>query len=163
MDGLKSFSSSAKRQAPQHYTEWNSSSNPRDPRHDEPYAAAFVAKTALEASDLVQGYSFWTFSDIFEENYFPSVPFHGGFGLLNLQGRNWSSPITIYLAHRVEVRVVHVPVPAKLTEIDGVDDPPAFMEAVFSLPGAGGRGHESRALWRNTIKVNSQPKNMANR
>jgi xylan 1,4-beta-xylosidase len=59
---------------PVYYTEWNSSSNPRDPRHDEPYAAAFVAKTALEASDLVQGYSFWTFSDIFEENYFPSVP-----------------------------------------------------------------------------------------
>jgi xylan 1,4-beta-xylosidase len=71
---------------PVYYTEWNSSSNPRDPRHDEPYAAAFVAKTALEASDLVQGYSFWTFSDIFEENYFPSVPFHGGFGLLNLHG-----------------------------------------------------------------------------
>jgi xylan 1,4-beta-xylosidase len=69
-----------------YYTEWNSSSNPRDPRHDEPYAAAFVAKTALEASDLVQGYSFWTFSDIFEENYFPSAPFHGGFGLLNLHG-----------------------------------------------------------------------------
>ena len=71
---------------PLYYTEWNSSSNPRDPRHDEPYSAAFVAKTALEASDLVQGYSFWTFSDIFEENYFPSVPFHGGFGLLNLHG-----------------------------------------------------------------------------
>jgi xylan 1,4-beta-xylosidase len=69
-----------------YYTEWNSSSNPRDPRHDEPYAAAFVAKTVLEASDLVQGYSFWTFSDIFEENYFPSMPFHGGFGLLTVHG-----------------------------------------------------------------------------
>ena len=32
------------------------------------------------------GYSFWTFSDIFSENYFPSVPFHGGFGILNLHG-----------------------------------------------------------------------------
>ena len=73
-------------QLPVYYTEWNSSSNPRDPRHDEPYAAAFVAKTALEAADLVQGYSFWTFSDIFEESYFPSMPFHGGFGLLNLHG-----------------------------------------------------------------------------
>src|SRR5687767_14066654 len=71
---------------PVYYTEWNSSSNPRDPMHDEPYAAAFVAKTALEASDLVAAYSFWTFSDIFEENYFPSMPFHGGFGLLNLHG-----------------------------------------------------------------------------
>src|SRR5215216_3849466 len=71
---------------PVYYTEWNTSSNPRDPLHDEPYAAAFVTKTVMEANGLVEGYSFWTFSDIFEENYFPSVPFHGGFGLLNLHG-----------------------------------------------------------------------------
>lgn len=71
---------------PVYYTEWNTSSNPRDPLHDEPYAAAFVTKTVMEMSGLVEGYSFWTFSDIFEENYFPSVPFHGGFGLLNLHG-----------------------------------------------------------------------------
>ena len=69
---------------PVYYTEWNSSSNPRDPLHDDPYAAAFVVATIMEAKGLVEGYSFWTFSDIFEENYFPSVPFHGGFGLLNL-------------------------------------------------------------------------------
>ena len=71
---------------PVYYTEWCSSSNPRDPMHDEPYAAAFITKTIMEANGLVQGYSYWTFSDIFEENYFPSVPFHGGFGLLNIHG-----------------------------------------------------------------------------
>lgn len=71
---------------PVYYTEWNSSSNPRDPLHDEPYAAAFAVSTIMEARTLVEGYSFWTFSDIFEENYFPSIPFHGGFGLLNLHG-----------------------------------------------------------------------------
>lgn len=71
---------------PVYYTEWNASSNPRDPLHDEPYAAAFVTKTVMEMNGLVEGYSFWTFTDIFEENYFPSVPFHGGFGLLNLHG-----------------------------------------------------------------------------
>jgi xylan 1,4-beta-xylosidase len=71
---------------PVYYTEWCTSSNPRDPLHDEPYAAAFVIKTIMEANGLVQGYSYWTFSDIFEENYFPSVPFHGGFGLLNIHG-----------------------------------------------------------------------------
>jgi len=71
---------------PVYYTEWNSSSNPRDPLHDESYAAAFAVATIMEAKGLVEGYSFWTFSDIFEENYFPSVPFHGGFGLLNLHG-----------------------------------------------------------------------------
>jgi xylan 1,4-beta-xylosidase len=69
---------------PLYYTEWNTSSNSRDPLHDEPYAAAVVVKTMLEATGLADGYSFWTFSDIFEENYFPWSPFHGGFGLLNL-------------------------------------------------------------------------------
>ncbi len=69
---------------PVYYTEWNSSSAPGDPLHDEPYAAAFVASTVMEARGLVDGYSFWTFSDIFEENHFPSTPFHGGFGLLTL-------------------------------------------------------------------------------
>ena len=71
---------------PLYYTEWNISSNPRDPMHDEPFAAAFATKIVMEAHGLVQGYSYWTFSDIFSENYFPSVPFQGGFGLLNIHG-----------------------------------------------------------------------------
>jgi xylan 1,4-beta-xylosidase len=71
---------------PVYYTEWSSSSNPRDPLHDEPFASAFAVKTVLEAAGLVQGYSWWTFSDIFEENFFPAEPFHGGFGLLNVEG-----------------------------------------------------------------------------
>jgi xylan 1,4-beta-xylosidase len=71
---------------PVYYTEWNTSSNPRDPLHDESYAAAFIVKTLMEVNGCVEGYSFWTFSDIFEENYFPSMPFHGGFGLLTLHG-----------------------------------------------------------------------------
>jgi xylan 1,4-beta-xylosidase len=101
---LREWTEDTRRRAgkiPVYYTEWNSSSNPRDPRHDEPYAAAFVAKTALEASDLVQGYSFWTFSDIFEENYFPSVPFHGGFGLLNLHGIAKPTYRAFELLHRL--------------------------------------------------------------
>ncbi len=86
---LRDQARDARREAgdrPLYYTEWCTSSNPRDPLHDEPYAATFVVKTILEANGLVQGYSYWTFSDIFEENYFPSVPFHGGFGLLNIHG-----------------------------------------------------------------------------
>lgn len=71
---------------PLYFTEWNSSSDSRDPLHDEPYAAAFVVKTALEAAGLVDGYAFWGVSDIFAEDYFPSTPFHGGFGLLTLHG-----------------------------------------------------------------------------
>src|SRR5918999_1133751 len=86
---------------PVYYTEWNTSSNPRDPLHDEPYAAAFVAKTVMEMNGLVEGYSFWTFSDIFEENYFPSIPFHGGFGLLSLHGIAKPSYRAFQVLHRL--------------------------------------------------------------
>jgi xylan 1,4-beta-xylosidase len=86
---LREWTEKARRRArgrPLFYTEWNCSSNPRYAPQDDPYAAAFVVKTILEAAGLVECYSFWTFSDIFEEIYFPSVPFHGGFGMLNLHG-----------------------------------------------------------------------------
>jgi xylan 1,4-beta-xylosidase len=71
---------------PVYYTEWSTSSNPFDDLHDMPYAAAFITKTVMEAQGLVNAYSYWIFSDIFEENYFSSIPFHGGFGLLNIYG-----------------------------------------------------------------------------
>lgn len=71
---------------PLYYTEWSISSNPRDPLHDVSFAAALAVRIVLGVDDVVDGYSYWTFSDIFEENYFPSVPFHGGFGLANLYG-----------------------------------------------------------------------------
>jgi xylan 1,4-beta-xylosidase len=86
---------------PLYYTEWNSSSDPRDPLHDEPYAAAFAIKTVMEARGLVQGYSFWTFTDIFEENYLPSKPFHGGFGLLTLHGIPKPTYRAFELLHRL--------------------------------------------------------------
>jgi xylan 1,4-beta-xylosidase len=84
-----------------YYTEWNTSSNPRDPLHDQPYAAAFVTKTVMEAAGIVEGYSFWTFTDIFAENYFPSIPFQGGFGLLNLQGIAKPTYRAFELLHRL--------------------------------------------------------------
>jgi xylan 1,4-beta-xylosidase len=71
---------------PLYYTEWNNSPSPRDPYHDKPYNAAFIIKTIPENLGLVDCYSFWTFTDIFEESGFSSWPFHGGFGLLNIHG-----------------------------------------------------------------------------
>ncbi|HWG46862.1 MAG TPA: hypothetical protein VN688_29135 [Gemmataceae bacterium] len=101
---LREWTREARRQTgdrPLLYTEWNASSNPRYPRQDDPYAAAFAAKSALEASEFVQAYSFWTFTDIFEENYFPSLPFHGGFGLLNLHGIPKPTYRAFELLHRL--------------------------------------------------------------
>ncbi len=98
---------------PVYYTEWNASSNPRDSLHDEPYAAAFITKTIMETNGLVEGYSFWTFTDIFEENYFPSQPFHGGFGLLNLHGIPKPTYRAYELLHRLGDETLLV---------DGIDD-----------------------------------------
>ena len=86
---------------PLYYTEWNTSSNPFDHFHDEPYAAAFVVKSIMDVATVVDAYSFWTFTDIFEENYFPSIPFHGGFGLLTLHGIAKPTYRALELLHRL--------------------------------------------------------------
>ncbi len=47
-----------------------SNRTPRYDLHDQPFAAAFATSIVMRVNSLVQGYSFWTFSDIFEENSF---------------------------------------------------------------------------------------------
>jgi xylan 1,4-beta-xylosidase len=93
---------------PVYYTEWSSSSNPFDNLHDEPYAASFIIKTVLEARGQVEGYSYWTFSDIFNENYFSSIPFHGGFGLLNIYGVPKPAYRAFELLHRLGEEICSV-------------------------------------------------------
>lgn len=86
---------------PLYYTEWSTSSNPRDELHDEPYAAAYITQAMLNMGTLVDAYSYWTFSDIFEENYFPSKPFQGGFGLLTIHGIPKPAYRAFELLHRL--------------------------------------------------------------
>jgi xylan 1,4-beta-xylosidase len=88
------------------YTEWNTSSDGRDPTHDEPYAAAFIIRTVLQANGLVNAYSFWTFSDIFEEQYIPSQAFHGGFGLMTRDGIAKPAYRAFELLHRLGTELV---------------------------------------------------------
>jgi len=71
---------------PLYYTEWNTSAMLPDTIHDEPYSAALVAKTIADNDGLVDGYAFWTFSDLFEERGQFAAPFHGGFGLQTIHG-----------------------------------------------------------------------------
>jgi xylan 1,4-beta-xylosidase len=108
-DILREEAQDARRRAgarPLFYTEWNTSADDRDPSHDDPYAAAFIIRTVLQANGLVDAYSFWTFSDIFEEQYFPSAPFHGGFGLLTLHGVAKPSYRAFEILHRIGTELV---------------------------------------------------------
>lgn len=69
-----------------HYTEWSTAYTPTDPIHDQYISAPFILEKLRETSGLAQSMSYWTFTDIFEENGPRFTPFHGGFGLMNYQG-----------------------------------------------------------------------------
>lgn len=69
-----------------HYTEWSSSPSPRDPTHDTAFLAPFLVKNNLMGQGHIDSLSFWVISDIFEESRVGDTPFHGGFGLINVQG-----------------------------------------------------------------------------
>jgi xylan 1,4-beta-xylosidase len=69
-----------------HYTEWSSSPSPRDSVHDTAFLTAFLVDNNWRARGLMDSLSFWVVSDIFEESRVGDTPFHGGFGLVNVQG-----------------------------------------------------------------------------
>lgn len=68
-----------------HYTEWSASYTPRDPVHDSYHSASFILEQLKLTESVAQSMSYWVFNDIFEESGIPFTPFHGGFGLMNLQ------------------------------------------------------------------------------
>ena len=71
---------------PLYFTEWSTSYTPRDPVHDSYISAAYILGKLKASEGLVQGMSYWTYSDLFEEPGPPTAPFEGGFGLMNPQG-----------------------------------------------------------------------------
>ena len=69
-----------------HVTEWNTSYSSRDPVHDTYQNATYLLNTLKKVDARINSMSYWTFTDVFEEISPALTPFHGGFGLLNLQG-----------------------------------------------------------------------------
>ncbi|MFI1503985.1 xylan 1,4-beta-xylosidase [Streptomyces sp. NPDC020597] len=67
---------------PVHITEFNSSYRPDNLIHDTAFHAAYLAPVLAHGGDLADSFSYWTFSDMFEEAGVPTGLFHGGFGLL---------------------------------------------------------------------------------
>lgn len=71
-----------------HYTEWSSSYTSRDPIHDSYHEAAYILDKLKKTGDAANSMSYWTFTDIFEEEGPRYTPFHGGFGLINYEDIN---------------------------------------------------------------------------
>jgi xylan 1,4-beta-xylosidase len=71
---------------PLYFTEWSTSYTPRDTVHDSYISAPYILTKLKASQGLLQGMSYWTYTDLFEEPGPPTAPFQGGFGLLNPQG-----------------------------------------------------------------------------
>jgi len=71
---------------PLYFTEWSTSYTPRDSVHDSYIGAPYILAKLKACQGLLQGMSYWTYTDLFEEPGPPTAAFQGGFGLLNPQG-----------------------------------------------------------------------------
>jgi xylan 1,4-beta-xylosidase len=71
---------------PLYFSEWSTSYTPRDSVHDSYISAPYILSKLKACEGTVQGMSYWTYSDLFEEPGPPTAPFQGGFGLLNPEG-----------------------------------------------------------------------------
>ena len=71
---------------PLYYTEWSASYSSRDNIHDSYISAPYILHHLKRIEGSVEAMSYWTFTDVFEESGPAPTPFHGGFGMINLQG-----------------------------------------------------------------------------
>ena len=70
---------------PLYMTEWSASYSSRDPVHDSYFSAPFILEIIKRCEGNADMMSYWTYTDIFEEVGIGQTPFHGGFGLINMQ------------------------------------------------------------------------------
>ena len=84
---VQTVRSSAFPDAEVHYTEWNVSPCHEDRfGKDSEFNAVFVLQTLADLDGVVDVYSYWCISDIFEESGPGLYPFSGKYGLMNIHG-----------------------------------------------------------------------------
>jgi xylan 1,4-beta-xylosidase len=76
------IAASAYPQTPLIWTEYNADYSNQTAVTDSAYIGPFLANTIRDCGELTEMMSYWTFSDVFEEQGVVKVPFYGGFGLL---------------------------------------------------------------------------------
>ncbi|MBV9723614.1 MAG: glycosyl hydrolase family 39 [Gammaproteobacteria bacterium] len=68
------------------WTEFNASWSNHPEVTDAPFMGPWLAETIRQCDGLVQDMSYWTFSDVFEEQGVVKTPLYGGFGLIAAGG-----------------------------------------------------------------------------
>jgi len=83
------------------WSEFNASWSNHTEVTDAPYMGPWLAETVRQCDGLVQEMSYWSFSDVFEEQGVVRTPFYGGFGLIAAGGIPKASFNAFALLHRL--------------------------------------------------------------
>ncbi len=86
---------------PIYFSEWGISPEYGDKVSDTAYSAAATVSGIDDSLDQVTSISYWTASDYFEESGDPKALFHGGFGLIGLEGLRKPRYWAYYLLHQL--------------------------------------------------------------
>jgi xylan 1,4-beta-xylosidase len=95
------IASSASPRLPLMWTEWNVPSFDKLNARDTIYVGPALANTIRECDGLVDMMSFWTFSDVFDEDGPGRAPFDGGFAPIAMGGIRKPGYVAFALLHRL--------------------------------------------------------------
>ncbi len=95
------IATSAYPQMPLIWTEYNADYSNQKQVTDSAYMGPFLANTIRECDGLTEIMSYWTFSDVFEEQGVVKTPFYGGFGILAERGIPKAAFNDFALLHRL--------------------------------------------------------------
>lgn len=98
-----------------HWNEWGRFYHAVEPRREDASEAAFIVRLLDRASQEADVFSYWCLSDIYDQVGYGREAFHGGYGLLSLQGLRKPAYHAFQLLGRLGVE--RVPVTAQ-----GLDD-----------------------------------------
>jgi xylan 1,4-beta-xylosidase len=137
--------SSAMPNLPLIWSEFNASYANEPDVTDAAYMGPWLADTIRQCDGLANEMSYWTFSDVFEEQGVVKQPFYGGFGLLAVGGIPKPSFNAFLLLHRLgEERLAESAEDALVTRRkDG-----ALAIAVWNMADPGTRGPEKEIALR---------------
>ena len=82
--------------------------------YDSLYMGPFMARTISQCDGLASMMSYWTFSDVFEEQGPVREPFHGGYGLIAAGGIFKPAYVAFELLHQLGTSRLNEPAPGLL-------------------------------------------------
>ena len=92
-----------------HWNEWGRSFHGIDKRREEPAEAAFIVRLLDRVSQEADVFAYWCISDIYDQVGYGREAFHGGYGLLSLQGLRKPAYHAFALLARLGTARVSVP------------------------------------------------------